>query len=505
MHSLGNDPAGTPLFGSTNPVRPGYTLVKEGGSIYGNGNTLQFAYVAAEKTFAASTQYGLIAFPFRHAFANATTVTTGDNTVTLTERTGTKGYTYDGAERAAWNSTFSSTSSEHWHELTDNLSTANTDERTVAAADGYLLEFTTQPVAEELLRFTGWAIYDGGGNVTSYAYNEDNTMAMRMVPLTQYNNIDGTDGHYTRAEDMGWNLKGLPWLVSNYATGGTNPDFNMTVPHVLYTIDGTGNYSTVQSWAAGTLSPGDGFLTQTAVHLTADEPLGFKRLTYGSTTVAPVKEMLTLSFSDDSGWADVVSVGAADDAGTRAATAMDYTINVDGIKWLSPNEDIPQIWLENTAGTSFSLAAHAPVETPIPVGLRVAREGTYTFSLQQASTLYAAPVWLIDAEAGTANDLTSSEYSVALNNDAPQRFYLHLGGTQPLMQNAPESGYKVYVRDRVLHVLGTHVGDRIAVYATDGALVVTDSATDDHWRVSLPNKGIYAVRVEQSSYKVMAK
>ena len=77
---------GTPLFSGATAIRPGYLLVKEGGSVYGNGNTLQAEYVAVERNF-DNSQYALMTAPFISDIQDITTAsydgTTTDN-LTLT-------------------------------------------------------------------------------------------------------------------------------------------------------------------------------------------------------------------------------------------------------------------------------------------------------------------------------------------------------------------------------------------------------------------------------------
>ena len=115
-------------------------------------------------------------------------------------------------------------------------------------------------------------------------------------------------------------------------------------------------------------------------------------------------------------------------------------------------------------------------------------------------------VWLIDKTSNKVVDLTEENYSFNGTSEATGRFYIQLGGTRPQLGDLPAGHqYKVYVRDRVLHVLGTQVGDQILVYLPDGALYVSDEAVDDHWRTSLQRQGIYVVRINNDVYKVIAR
>ena len=64
--------AGNPLFSGEKTLRPSYMLLSEGASLYGQGNTIQLSYVAAEKRF-TDQQYSMMSLPFNHDVANIIT------------------------------------------------------------------------------------------------------------------------------------------------------------------------------------------------------------------------------------------------------------------------------------------------------------------------------------------------------------------------------------------------------------------------------------------------
>ena len=527
---------GTSLFTSTNPVRPGYLLVQEGGSLHGNGNFVQAEYVATEHSFTAGEKQRLMAFPHdvRLEATISTSYDSGTNTLTQTDKSGTfTPYLYDADARAAWNYDFRADNSSLWKDDISPIQTANgvtqSQNPQVLRTEGWLLDFGTEGIDDDATyRFTGFGIPRSEGATDPYdpyAYSEGGHDA-KTVTLTQHDNHpnDGT-AHFTKLENMGWNLKGSPWLVSSYATGGTNPDYNMHVPHVFYRSLGNtyaqntahatyGQFYTEQSWdGSATLSPGDGFFTQTAA-VGESEAVKFKVPYYGLETAAPVKELLTVCLSDEDGQGDLVAVEAPESAdaasGPLSAPAMPYQINSDGIKWMALSSTVPQLWLENAGGTPFSLAAHAPREVPIPVGIRAEGDSELTFSLRsnQGADDFQA-VWLIDQEAQRVVNLKEDSYRFrALGSQvAPgaTRFFLQLDGQRPAMPDGTSQHYNVYVRNRVLHVTGTNPGDNIRVYRPDGALLVTGTADGNHWQTPLHIPGVYVVSIEAEAHKVMAK
>ena len=489
-----------PLF--TTAISPGYVLLKEGASIYGQGNRLSFPYVAAEKFIGA--RYSLMAFPF-DVNVEGTVEVTGTATLTQTDKSGDiTPYVYDAARRSAYNYEFQEDNSSLWKtDLTPVLNAASQISRT----EGWLLDFGDN-TPSDTLRFTGW------NAAPAVVYAEDGS-ATKSVTLTQHDaHVTTATGYprFTKAEDMGWNLKGLPWLVSNYRTGGTNPDFKMNVPHVFYSMQGNGKYAkmpgclwSAQSWDPGaSLSVGNGFFTQTAV-IESTEDLTFKIPLFSGDTEAPSRERLSIDFEDEDGRGDCVTIVGYDEAGM-----MPYRINSDAIKWMPFQKSAPQMWITNSDGTPFSLLSHAPIETPLPVGLIVPGEMRYSFSLRDKSAVPEgiSAVWLIDKQAGRVVNLMEKAYTP--NHLAPQtsdhktRFYIQLGGRPQLDMLPSAHTLRVYVHDRILHIEGTNEGDPIAVYTTTGALQVTGQAAGSHWQTPV-QRGVFIVRVQGETYKVAAK
>ena len=105
--SLGDTETAKQIFTGDNAFMPGYLLLKSGASLYGNGNVVHAAYVAAERSFPAQMQYTLMSMPFPYDYANALTTTT-DEAGNITEKQYDipKGKTYNGEKRSAWDYDF---------------------------------------------------------------------------------------------------------------------------------------------------------------------------------------------------------------------------------------------------------------------------------------------------------------------------------------------------------------------------------------------------------------
>lgn len=252
--SLGSSESSTQIFTGENAFMPGYLLLKPGASLYGNGNVVRAAYVAAERSFPAQMQYTLMSLPFPYDYANALTTTT-DKAGNITEKKYSipTGKTYNGEKRSAWDYSFKTANSDCWEPMASSQ---------VNACDGWLLKFDEPLTADTDIRFTSFGSTDG-----EYVYSEDGKA--KTVTLTQYNTTP-TDGsaHFTKLENMGWNLKGMPWLVSGYNTANlaNGKGYDMSAPHMFYTVTADGNnFDSSQSWTDGSLDFGSAFFTQTAV------------------------------------------------------------------------------------------------------------------------------------------------------------------------------------------------------------------------------------------------
>ena len=463
---------------------PGYLLVKKGGSLYGQGNYISADYVAVEKTYDAGKQYYLTALPYpvRHTSETVTAMT------------------YDGEKRSTWNREFMADNSDCW---------VQTDLDEIPANLGWLMD-RGEGASESTLRFTGWRDADE----TEAAYSESGES--KTVTLKQYNSNEVTTNdypHFTKAEHMGWNLVGMPWLVSDYQTSPFDDDtYQMNVPHIFYLMNHDGTYGdgtilTQQSWAASSsLSLGDGFLTQTAI-IGDEEELTFKLPTYtGETAEAPARQRLGIirqaggtrtegMAAEGVVYDDVVDVYPQAEADAR----MDYRLGADGYKWMSFNERLAQLYVQNAVGTRLSLVSAAPVETDIPLGVYVPDEGDYTICLPEpeAYSGYSA-VWVIDQRTGAKANLLSENFVLTTREagNITNRLILRFGSMEkseetPVSKGAP-SILKVAARNGRIPLRGIGDGEHIEVFNAGGTLQFSGFASELQQK-HLPD-GIYIIR-----------
>jgi len=486
--SLGDTENASQIFTGENAFMPGYLLLKSGASLYGNGNVIHAQYVAAERSFPSGMQYTLMSLPFPYDYANALTTTTDDKgNISEAKYPIPTGKTYNGEKRSVWDYDFHTSDSPCWETMASTK---------VNACDGWLLNFGSPLTDAVNIRFTGFGSTDG-----DYVYSEDGSA--KTVTLTQYNQTKSTDGsaHFTKLENMGWNLKGMPWLVSGYKTYRvTNGTCDMNVPHVLYTVSDDGNnFNTQQSWTDGsTLDFGSAFFTQTAI-IGDKETVNFAIPVASDNSVAPAKPFVSLS--DEDGRTDNVEVDVADEA-----KGLAFNIGSDGVKWQSFNDSVPQVYLLDGNGVALSLAGKAPVGVEMAMGYRSVG-GRLTVALPDVAAFDGKSVWLKDKATGEVTDLTQMSYSL---NVAPgyndNRLTLTIGGVRPYgsSDSSSDSGssWTVSADDGHLVVSGISDGDAVTIYSVGGAMVERGSASGATYTSRALDQGVYIVRVNGSSKKV---
>ena len=312
---------------------------------------------------------------------------------------------------------------------------------------------------------------------------------------------------------MGWNLFGLPYLVSGYdltaKLTGTTPA--MDLPHILYTLQ-DGQYFTMQSWDGtttrpdgttdGTLSFGKGVFTQTAVIGDGQtESLRFRRPSApGETTDGNGVNLQQYRLGL---WGETGADGFVFSP-TNEETDGDFTLGADGLKMMAPRADAPQLYAVNRTGTRFSLMNAVDAAGSVQVGIR-AVAGEYTMTLGETADIETATeVWLTDHKTGAKVDLRRTDYRFTLTEaaDDAARFTLSFSS----IADDTAGTLNVYVRQRILYVEGLREGDTVTLYDPSGTRVHAERTTGGSFRHAL-KPGIYLVHVsgQKSARKVFVQ
>jgi hypothetical protein len=478
--------------------RPGYMLLKPGASFYGNGHEVQMGYLAAEKRF-VNQRYSMTSFPFNYSKANIITTAydeVADSVILHLSPFNFSTYQYSGAARSVKDYNFQRENSTLWLPV-DTLN------RT--ATDGYLMDFGA--VTDTVLRFTAFAPYG------EYVYTEEDDD--KTVYLTQYDHRvagDGTELDFTRQEDMGWNMKGLPWLVSNYRTDTVLEEGNyqrqMFIPHVFYHMDGAGEdvsegdrMLTARSWDKNvTMSMGKAFFTQTAT--TAEREAVIFHLPYYGKNEKASRPILRMRSGRNT---DLLTAMPDEDA----PKTVNYTYGRDGVKWQS-NENAVQLYMLDSKRLShISLLGAAPTEVDIPLGVSAPSSpagdlSPLTFSLPEKEAFEGYEyVWLIDYQNKRYTNLLQEDYETEIEpGEHNRRFALRFGGF-PKTDSKGRRSYVVFAHDGQLFVRGLVKGDRITVYAPSGQIVHSSVATAPEFTMPLLDQTGYLVQVNYTPHKVL--
>ena len=520
----------TPYFTDANPLRPGYLLAMEGGSLYGQGNSIDLRYVAAERTVGG--QYALLSLPFDMDYRSAgdspatmpfVTTTTYDSNNNISETAVAPPfdrYEYDGEARSHYQYSFAENDSKCWKQLTSDSRVAN---------EGMLIDRGSDATSEKL-RFTAY-----GATPTTYPYSE--SADKDYITLKQYDDRKSENGgsDFTSVYNMGWNLKGMPYLISNYPAYQVMDDgtYAMNVPHVVYMMKADGSYDVAkQSWTTSTentLSPGVAFFTQTAIIIEQDEDkktenLHFAQLLYKdiSSSSANTRSAVTISLSsaDATGEDAYRSVGVSHAAGVVSLQPVDntsdeyaslvYSINRDGAKFMSMNPAIPDIAVCGAGGEMMSLVGAAPVEKEISLATRVGTTGRYIFSLDKSAGVSPATteVWLKDYQTGIVTNLMEEAYTAEITaGETPAspvlttgRFSLTIGDMRPDIGGREENSARWTISINRCHVTvsGLSTDSDVLFYTTDGILRHRVPSFLGTCEAEL-SPGVYVVRAEGSN------
>lgn len=260
---------------------PGLILLKDGASFYANGRALTCPYVIVERK--VKKDGSVVALPYDMNYITGVSRPYYNAQNKLDEqRTGiTNGvYTYNGIKRSDWRHIFHNVGNGNdcWTSLTGSQTVEACKGVFYSAVENIFNENDhhtagTQP--EVTLRFAA-----KGAAINDYVYTENPTSGVyvqkKTVALTKYDDDESTNhgADFTDEKDMGWNLIGLPWLVSSYkpyekttagdANHGVSGKYMMHIPHEMWLYfdgmsapDGTttkpgvmgdGGYYRVNSW-----------------------------------------------------------------------------------------------------------------------------------------------------------------------------------------------------------------------------------------------------------------
>ncbi len=275
-----------------NDLMPGFLLLKDGASLYGNGYKVQSSFISVERYI--EPEGTVMSLPFKMdysvgqsfsdgvgmpSYANATADNPTLGALTIEPDEEAKVWMYNGSTRADWNHKFEDDNSQNWTLLTPGTGgdgQARAGAIIVPANQGVFFKPSDNITEKTLYAFTAL-----GEVWNDNVYVETPDEKYKEVVLVQYDdrkatadNSGNTGADFTSQENMGWNCIGLPYLVSHYNTttkdyanaalDKDDIEYNMHLPHTLWlyydglksqlegteadVVDGDGGFYSVPSW-----------------------------------------------------------------------------------------------------------------------------------------------------------------------------------------------------------------------------------------------------------------
>lgn len=287
---------------------PAFLLMQKDANLYANGLAVNAVQVGVEKDINADGT--IVALPYAVDYTQAFSampvgklpdVLSGSSLDVTVEA-----YDYSGQDRSDWQYNFATANSPAWTAVADET----------PACFGVLCQPADETAAT--YRFTGC-----GTSVNQPIYTEVRDGVSKTVTFNQYDDKDANGAaEFTDRHNMGWNLVGLPYLVTDYKTYANKTTdgyaatmaavnegvYAMHIPHTLWihydelgqSADGEygAGYYSVKSWSdrssdwhlAGTPAIwwGEGIFLQTSVNA-ASETLTFHRPDFVE-GVSPVRQ-----------------------------------------------------------------------------------------------------------------------------------------------------------------------------------------------------------------------
>lgn len=179
---------------------------------------------------------------------------------------------------------------------------------------------------------------------------------------------------------------------------------------------------------------------------------------------------------------------------------MDYDMNNDAIKWMSPNKELPQFYTLSNDGKRYAINER-PVGTGcIPVGFYVGQTGYYTFKISPEDDWQQ--IYLIDKYENKQVDLCLTAYSFHTNEGTfDDRFEIHIKGQPTSNLSIDMTSYRVWAEGHTLNIL-TKVNAYVTIYTATGIQKYNGRIEAGSIYVQL-EPGFYLVRINESTYKVI--
>lgn len=443
--------------GESTAFNPGFLLLENGSGLLANGNHVGLTNFAMERTIPAGGT-ALTYVPFL--------IDKMDNA------SGATFQRYDGATRAAYNYQFGD--GDAWVVDIDP-----------ATEQGGVQAFAINGSADAKVRFYG----------TSYKEtpNED-----KMVQLMKFNFNDpwasknDKSNRFTHKENMSWNMFGSPYLhAMNYK--------DMEYGRVIYTGSSYETKNTADTNTSGSVAMGEGVFTQTAT-LQDYETFTVAAPTAGSDPQGLRGLLVTVAPADAEEADDFIQLKAVE----SEEASSEFNIAADGVKWMSDDASVAQIYMARNGGR-YSMLSALDINGAVSLGLTIPEAAAYTIAIDEEAWMdeYETVV-LEDKTTGQMVDLLEGAYQFQATEagTVEDRFSIRFnrivdGLGDNVKAYSPSAG--------MIRVEGAAAGSLVRIYDLNGRCIRVGETSVVNYDVNVGPKGIYLVEVQQKEAEPVVK
>lgn len=441
--------------GEATAFNPGFLLLENGSGLLANGNYVGLTNFAMERTIPAEGT-ALTYVPFL--------IDKMDNA------SGATFQRYDGAARAAYN-----------YQFGDGGAWVDVDP---ATEQGGVQAFAINGSAGVKVRFYG----------TSYKETPNDVKTVQLMKFNfndPWASKDEISNRFTHKENMSWNMFGSPYLhAMNYK--------DMEYGRVIYTGASYNAINTAEN-NSGSVAMGEGVFTQTAT-LQDYETFTVAAPTAGSDPQGLRGLLVTVAPADAEEADDFIQLKAVE----SEEASSEFNIAADGVKWMSDDASVAQIYMARNGGR-YSMLSALDINGAVSLGLTIPETAAYTIAIDEEAWMdeYETVV-LEDKATGQKVDLLEGAYQF----QAPEagtvedRFSIRFnrivdGLGDNVKAYSPSAG--------MIRVEGAAAGSLVRIYDLNGRCIRVGETPAGNYDVNVGPKGIYLVEVQQKEAEPIVK
>ena len=441
--------------GESTAFNPGFLLLEDGAiGLLANDNYVGLTNFAMERTIPADGT-ALTYVPFL--------IDKMDNASAATFQR------YDGATRAKYGYTFGS--SKAWVGVDP------------ATAVGGVQAFAINGSAGAKVRFYG----------TSYKETPNDVKTVQLMKFNfndPWASKDETSNRFTHKENMSWNMFGSPYLhAMNYK--------DMEYGRVIYTGASYTAINTAEN--TGFVAMGEGVFTQSAT-LQDYETFTVTAPTAGSDPQGLRGLLVTVAPADAEEADDFIQLKAVE----SEEASSEFNIAADGVKWMSDNASVAQIYMARNGGR-YSMLSALDINGAVSLGLTIPEAAAYTIAIDEEAWMdeYETVV-LEDKATGQMVDLLEGAYQFQVTEagTVEDRFSIRFnrivdGLGDNVKAYSPSAG--------MIRVEGAAAGSLVRIYDLNGRCIRVGETSVVNYDVNVGPKGIYLVEVQQKEAEPVVK